>query len=150
MRLPRLLLGATSFGFSLSAGSVAVAQQPMNAQGVREAVVRDLIARSTFRAGTQFISDSLELAPFVKCHQVGSTRRCTLADTVPVVLLRVTLYRPDSARVLIGTYRMFYSRCPSRTPIDPPIISVDDVELRTLRYQDGSWREVGPRGRVVC
>jgi hypothetical protein len=128
----------------------ADAQEPMSEHGVREAVRRELAAKQTFRPGTQFVSDSTELSRFVRCRGTAATRRCVLTDSVPVVLLQVTMHRPDSALVWIGTYRMFDRRCPSGTRIDPPVVGVDNSERRTLIYGDGRWQEVGSRARIVC
>jgi hypothetical protein len=122
----------------------------MTPEGVRAAVVEDLRSQRAFAEGTRFVSDSLELARFVSCHVVASVRRCALTDSVPVVLVHVSMRRADSAEVLVGRYRMFYSRCPSGTRIDPPVIAIDANETRTVVYRDGAWVETGFRTRVVC
>lgn len=130
----------------------ARAQEPMDPRAVRDAVIRELSAKHTFGVRAHFVSDSAELSAFVRCARTraSSARRCVLTDTVPVVLVRVIMPRPDSARVLIGRYRMFDARCPSGTRIDPPLIAVENGETRTFLYQSGRWIDTGRRTRVVC
>lgn len=129
---------------------VTTAQSPMTAQGVRQAVVAELRTQRNIDPRTQFVGDSAELAPFVTCENIAAVRRCTLTDSVPVMLVRVTMLRQDSAHVMTGRYRMFSSRCPSGTPIDPPIVAIDANETRTVVYRGGAWVESGRRRRAVC
>ena len=130
--------------------SSALGQSPTTVPGVREAVMEELRSQRGFNTRTQFVSDSTGLAQFVSCRTSASVRRCSLTDSVPVVLVRITMLTRDSAHVLVGRYRMFYSRCPSGTPIDPPLIAIDDNETRTLVYRAGKWVESGYRRRMVC
>lgn len=132
------------------ATSRAAAQSPMTMSGVRDAVVADLRAQRDFDTRTQFVSDSAGLAQFVSCRTSESGRRCVLTDSVPVVLVRVRMLARDSAEVLTGQYQMFYRRCPSRTPIDPPLIAINGNETRTMVYRDGKWVETSDRRRAVC
>jgi CO dehydrogenase/acetyl-CoA synthase beta subunit len=122
----------------------------MSSRGVRDAVVHEL--RTTKRASprTQFVSDSADLERFISCESVAAVRRCVLTDSVPVMLVRVTMIAPDSAEALVGTYRMFDARCPSGVRIDPPLIAIDQTERRTLVYRAGQWTERGYRRMAVC
>mgnify|MGYP002780001238 FL=1 len=130
--------------------SPAAAQSDPTVWRVREVVLDDLRSRPGFNVHTRFVSDSADLARYVACRGTGAQRRCTLKDTVPVVRLVVTLLAPDSARVQVGRYRMFTERCPSRTPIDPPLLGVDANETRTLVFRSGRWAETGSRVYIAC
>lgn len=140
-----------AFPSVLMIGEPARGQDPPTVEGARAAVVATLHRQGRPLEPGRVVADSAELwERFVVCSNRRVMTTCALADSLPIVMVRIQLTAPDTAQVEIADVELLRTICGFRAPLPAPVIGAQRRSFQTMAYIKGRWVLAKSGGHIAC